>query len=90
MRRSRRLLAAPLLTAVVAAVLVPTAAFAEQYGKRSKDGDGRSRQYRSSTELRNGLCVRDNGRRLDSLNLNHRCDREEFWNRIRDRDGIRN
>ncbi len=48
-------------------------------------GDGR----RSSTVDRRGLCVRDNGRPMDSLNLNSKCDREEFWARFNDLGGDR-
>ena len=39
---------------------------------------------RPSTEDRQGRCVRDNGRPSGSLDLNHRCDREEFWARFND------
>ena len=45
---------------------------------------------RSSTEARNGTCQRDNGRSLGSLNLNHACDRREFWDRMNERGNDRN
>ena len=46
---------------------------------------------RSSTVGSNGACQRDTGRPSDSLNLNHTCDREEFWARFNDTGGdIRN
>ena len=51
--------------------------------ERSDTADGR----RSSTVDRRGLCVRDNGRPMDSLNLNGKCDREEFWARFNDLGG---
>jgi hypothetical protein len=58
--------------------------------KRYDNGNDSSSAYRtydgrSTTVDRQGLCVRDNGRPLNSLNLNHECDREEFWARMRDR-----
>jgi hypothetical protein len=46
--------------------------------------------YRSSTVDRNGLCRRDTGRPFHSLNLNHQCDREEFWARFNDYGNDRN
>jgi hypothetical protein len=45
---------------------------------------------RSSTVAPNGTCQRDNGRPLDSLRLNHECDRREFWDRMNERGGDRN
>jgi hypothetical protein len=38
---------------------------------------------------RDGLCRFDNGVPLSELNLNDRCDYEEFWRRQRDRDNER-
>lgn len=45
------------------------------------------RAYRSSTEAPDGTCRRDTGRTFDSLSLNNRCDREEFWLRFNDTGG---
>ena len=53
--------------------------------KVDRGDSGESR--RSTTVDRRGLCVRDNGRPLNSLNLNHSCDREEFWARFNDLGG---
>lgn len=39
---------------------------------------------RSTTEAADGTCRRDTGRPATSLNLNSRCDREEFWARFND------
>jgi hypothetical protein len=50
----------------------------------------RSHTYRSSTVDRNGLCRRDTGRPGNTLNLNHQCDREEFWARFNDLGDSRN
>ncbi len=47
-------------------------------------------QRRSSTVGSNGTCQRDTGRPFDSLNLNHQCDREEFWARFNDYGDSRN
>ena len=74
----------------------PATSFLGEIRVRYKDGrrgttaeressDGR----RSSTVDRRGLCVRDNGRPMDSLNLNSKCDREEFWARFNDLGGDR-
>jgi len=42
------------------------------------------RQRRSTTEMRDGTCVRDTGRPMNSLDLNRHCDRQEFWARFND------
>jgi hypothetical protein len=58
-----------------------------QYQQRKSIKPSRGRgetAHRSSTVDRNGLCQRDNGRSWNSLDLNHQCDREEFWARFND------
>lgn len=83
-----------LLAGLLACALVVTAtAGAEAREKRSlrkswsERSDARHSYYRSSTIAPNGTCWRDTGRPLDSLRLNHQCDREEFWARMNDRGG---
>lgn len=47
-----------------------------------------TRAYRrSSTVGPNGACQRDTGRPSQNLDLNHPCDREEFWARFNDTGG---
>jgi hypothetical protein len=64
---------------------------AEGATKRSKASKGYSAdQYYYTTRsavgrTRDGLCRFDNGVPLSELNLNDRCDYEEFWRRQRDR-----
>ena len=60
--------------------------------RRNRDRQETNREWRDpgyykrpSTVDSRGLCQRDNGRPLDKLNLNQTCDREEFWDRMRDR-----
>lgn len=84
-----------LLAALLAITLaLPSAAApAEAREKRSKQRDGwterqDARAYRrSSTVGPNGTCQRDTGRPSQSLDLNHACDREEFWARFNDTGG---
>ena len=52
--------------------------------RKSYDPDRYEQRHRTSTMDREGRCIRDNGRPMDSLDLNNRCDREEFWNRFND------
>ena len=52
--------------------------------RKSYDRDRYEQRYRTTTMDREGRCIRDNGRPMDSLNLNNRCDREEFWARFND------
>jgi hypothetical protein len=60
------------------------------YGDRYERSErGERAERRSSTMDREGRCIRDNGRRMDTLDLNNRCDREEFWERFRDQGGNR-
>ncbi len=82
-----RLLPAALIVAFATASLAP--AFAHESDRRHRHYryEKSKREKRSSTEDRFGRCVTDNGRPLDSLDLNNRCDREEFWDRMRDRGG---
>jgi hypothetical protein len=49
--------------------------------------NGRGYSERPSTVDHRGLCQRDTGRPAGSLNLNERCDREEFWARFNDLGG---
>lgn len=79
----------------VAALVIGDADLAAAREKRSKHGKASSehregKPYRSSTVGPNGACWRDTGRPTDSLNLNHQCDREEFWARMNDRSNDRN
>lgn len=76
-----------LIAAFTATLAMPAHADERDRRDRGDRYEKTKRERRSSTEGRNGLCVTDNGRPLDSLNLNNRCDREEFWDRMRDRGG---
>lgn len=80
-----RVFSSLLLAAMAMSLTLGTA----EAGEKRKKKKYREPAYRSSTVDHRGLCQRDTGRPLDSLNLNHQCDREEFWNRIRDRGGER-
>jgi len=80
-----RFLSVLLAGSLILASASPSLAAQKRYKKRYVEPDHR----RSSTVDHRGLCQRDTGRPLDSLNLNHQCDREEFWNRMRDRGGER-
>ncbi|MEZ5816366.1 MAG: hypothetical protein R3D44_04725 [Hyphomicrobiaceae bacterium] len=75
------------LTLAVAMLLPAMLDASAQYrdrGHRGYDRDRYDHQRRTSTMDRQGRCVRDNGRPMDSLDLNNRCDREEFWARFND------
>ena len=93
MKRWATLLASALIGAMSIGAMTGAADAQERRkdGRRATNADrgdaGDSR--RSSTVDRRGLCVRDNGRPMDSLNLNARCDREEFWARFNDLGGDR-
>lgn len=80
-----RLLSVLLAGSLILASASPTLAAEKRHKKRYVEPDHR----RSSTVDHRGLCQRDNGRPLNSLNLNHHCDPEEFWARIRERGGDR-
>ena len=76
--------------AILAGILAVswTAAATAHERKPRKDRehrDPRGFYTRPSTVDHRGQCQRDNGRPLDKLDLNARCDREEFWDRMRDR-----
>lgn len=65
---------------------------AQQRRNRDRDNDGDERYAsrvtgRSTTVGPGGVCTRDTGRPLESLNLNHECDRQEFWARQNDKGG---
>ena len=87
------------LWAVILASSVVVLAFgsdAEGASKRSKGSvsKGYSADYYYTTRsavgrTRDGLCRFNNGVPLSDLNLNDRCDYEEFWRRQRDRDNER-
>lgn len=79
----RTIAAAAALTLALLPILDASAKDRRQY-RKSYDGDRYERQYRTSTMDRQGRCIRDNGRPMDSLDLQNRCDREEFWNRFND------
>jgi hypothetical protein len=82
---------APVLAGLMAlALAVPVDAQERRQGRKSYDRDGYEVQQRRPTTVdRQGRCVRDTGRPLDSLNLGHRCDREEFWERFNGGDNRR-
>ncbi len=87
-----RILTLPLALALTLSVLPASHAHDRGSDKRKAyrgEEQDRGYGYRSSTVDRRGLCQRDNGRPLESLNLNHQCDREEFWARFNDRGGNR-
>jgi|LNFM01.1.fsa_nt_gb hypothetical protein len=78
-----------LVVAVATLAAVPNADARDYRKKTYRDGDSargyeRRPSRRSSTVDRQGNCQRDTGRSMDSLNLNHQCDREEFWARFND------
>jgi hypothetical protein len=79
-----RTLAALLALTVTLLPVLDAAAQDRSKQRRSYDGDRYEQRHRTSTMDRQGLCVRDNGRPMDSLDLNNRCDREEFWARFND------
>lgn len=84
-----RFLAVLLAFSVALSAAMPLEA-REKRGKQRKVWTERqdTRGYRrSSTVGPNGACQRDTGRPSDSLNLNHTCDREEFWARFNDTGG---
>ena len=74
--------------ALAVAWSAPADAGSKRYRKHKPSGEeaGSQRGYysRSSTVDHRGLCQRDTGRPMESLNLNHKCDREEFWQRFND------
>ena len=74
---------------IVVTSALPADAQERRYGRKSYDRDRYEQPRRSSTVDRQGRCQRDTGRPLDSLNLNHRCDREEFWDRFNGGDNRR-
>jgi hypothetical protein len=78
-----------LIAASLALALPTTADAAERDKPRKYKSSERNYQYRSTTEARDGTCMRDNGRPVHSLNLNNRCDREEFFQRFNDYGGNR-
>jgi hypothetical protein len=86
-----------LLAPIVAATLtiagplaLDAADAAERRGKQRATAERVEGYYRRpSTVDHRGLCQRDTGRPAVSLNLNQRCDREEFWARFNDYGGKR-
>ncbi len=67
--------------------LVPVLDASAEPRRRDRETYSRDRyeqRERSSTTDREGRCIRDNGRPMNSLDLNNRCDREEFWARFND------
>lgn len=79
-----------LLAMVVAMSATAPAQAQQRRDKDRKDWTERQEprpQRRSSTVGPNGACQRDTGRPADTLNLNHQCDREEFWARFNDTGG---
>ncbi len=80
-----------LLAGILACTMVFGATLSAQARDDRPDRKGGKERgvYRSSTIAPNGTCWRDNGRPLDSLNLNQKCDREEFWARMNERGNSR-
>lgn len=88
-----RMLAALLATAMVLGSTGGADARDRRKGERKSVAAERAEQggsRRASTVDRSGVCVRDNGRPFHRLDLNHRCDREEFWARFNDYGDSRN
>ena len=79
-----------LVTLLALTATIALGAVAEAREKRGKQRDVRIERQdarserRSSTVGPNGTCQRDTGRPSQTLNLNHTCDREEFWARFND------
>ncbi|MEZ5856543.1 MAG: hypothetical protein R3D67_18005 [Hyphomicrobiaceae bacterium] len=93
MEANMRMLTVPLALALTLALIPASQADYKREGKRKAyRSEQHDREYRgrSTTVDRRGLCQRDNGRPLESLNLNHECDRQEFWARFNDRGDNRN
>ncbi len=84
-----RLLAPTLAFLLALTATAPVDAQERRDGRKAYDRDRYEQPRRSSTVDREGRCVRDTGRPLDSLNLSHRCDREEFWERFNGGDNRR-
>ncbi len=85
-----RYLAALLATALAITAIAPSADAADQKKRRKAETQARQdSDRRPSTVDYRGLCQRDNGRPAASLNLNQRCDREEFFQRFNDFGGSR-
>jgi len=57
--------------------------------RKSQVNERQDTNRRPSTVDHRGLCQRDNGRPSSSLDLNQRCDREEFFQRFNDLGGNR-
>jgi len=85
-----RTLASLLITALVVLPVLNAAAQDRPNSRKSYDRNRYERQHRTSTMDREGRCIRDNGRPMNTLDLDNRCDREEFWERFRDQGGQRN
>jgi len=79
----RILITAIALTMTVMPILEASAQ-ERRKSRKSYNADRYEQRHRTSTMDREGRCIRDNGRPMDSLNLQNRCDREEFWNRFND------
>lgn len=75
-----RILAA--FTVIAFTLAGSVAANAGDRAKPRKPSSERTDSQRSSTVDHRGLCQRDTGRPVHTLNLNHFCDREEFWARF--------
>ncbi len=78
-----------LLVAAAAIIALPAVADAQDRAKKRKSYERDGGYARTTTQARDGTCLRDNGRPSGSLNLNNRCDREEFFARFNDFGGNR-
>jgi hypothetical protein len=89
-----RLLIAASASAFALACLAPAPADAQGRGARAANAESQSRfkrnrgvrvAQRAPAVGHNGLCQRDNGIPFDKLNLRNRCEAEEFWTRMNER-----
>lgn len=79
-----RMFLAALALTIAALPVFDASAQDRRKSRKSHDSDRYEQRSRTSTMDREGRCIRDNGRPMDSLDLRNRCDREEFWNRFND------
>jgi len=84
-----RIFVAALALSVALLPVLGGTADARSKKRKHYDRDRHEQRYRTTTMDREGRCIRDNGRPMDTLDLNNRCDREEFWERFRDYGGNR-
>ncbi|MFM9943464.1 MAG: hypothetical protein ACKVP7_28700 [Hyphomicrobiaceae bacterium] len=85
----RRLATLVLITLTVIGTSQAANANHEKKQRKAQAAERQETYRRPSTVDYRGLCQRDNGRPSASLNLNQRCDREEFFQRFNDFGGNR-